>query len=235
MRLKKKNSCNSRDRIHAANFTRRSEYDLTGNIVLDVYIRVAIMAVTFTLQKGLQNLSPVFTSCAKPPLKLRENHHLPISRRAGAIAVMTWLLQAREAFLGDKVANSFEFRMTVPDQTVEEAESMIRDHAQALLQVKSLLESESWKEAQQQLRKASSYLKQDIYTIIQSKAGSIRPQLRKLYSDLFNSVTKLDYAARDRDAPRVWENYNNVEAALGEILSRIKPQPPSTKLGSSFA
>lgn len=92
-----------------------------------------------------------------------------------------------------KAANSFEFRMTVPDQTAEEAQSMIRDHAQALLDVKSLLESESWREAQRELRQNSAYLKQDIYTIIQSKEGSVRPLLRKLYSNLFNNVTKVSF------------------------------------------
>ena len=81
------------------------------------------------------------------------------------------------------------FRMTVPDQTVEEAESGIREHAMSLVQVKPLLESESWKDAQKELRKSSSYLKQDIYTIIQGKPGPERAQLRILYSKLFNDVT----------------------------------------------
>uniref|UniRef100_A0A2P2ILC4 Uncharacterized protein n=1 Tax=Rhizophora mucronata TaxID=61149 RepID=A0A2P2ILC4_RHIMU len=60
-----------------------------------------------------------------------------------------------------------------------------------------------------------------MYILIQSKPGSERPQLRKLYSNLFNNVSKLDYAARDKDAARVWQCYENIVAALNDILSRI--------------
>ncbi|GMH13285.1 hypothetical protein Nepgr_015126 [Nepenthes gracilis] len=168
-------------------------------------------------------LSPVLTCSAKASLMLRKNPHMAISRRRiGATAILTSILLAREAFLIDKMAKGFDFRMTAPDQTVEEAESTIGEHARGLRRVKALLESGSWKEAQQQLRRNSSLLKQDIYTIIQSKEGSIRPQLRKLYSDLFNNVTKIDYAARDKDTARVWECYNNMEAALNDLLSKIQ-------------
>lgn len=144
-----------------------------------------------------------------------------MSRRVGAIAVMTSLLLTTEAIMSQKSAKSFEFRMTVPDQTVEEAQSVIREHAQALLDVKSLIDSEDWREAQRELRKNSSYLKQDFYTLIQSKEGSIRPLLRKLYANLFNNVTKLDYAARKKDVARAKECYNDVAAVLYDFLSRI--------------
>nr|GEY33706.1 PsbQ-like protein 3, chloroplastic [Tanacetum cinerariifolium] len=100
--------------------------------------------------------------------------------------------------------------MTVPDQTVEEAESGIREHAMSLVQVKDLLELEAWKDAQKELRKSASYLKQDIYTIIQGKPGPERAQLRNLYSKLFNGVTELDYAARDKDVTRVWKLYEDI-------------------------
>lgn len=174
---------------------------------------------------SMQCISSIFTCCSKSTSpKLQANSKKPdfgISRRVGIIALTASLLLVTEVISSDKSAGGFEFRMTVPDQTVEEAESTIRDHAQALLGVKSLIEAESWREAQRELRKNSSYLKQDIYTIIQSKEGSVRPLLRKLYSNLFNNVTKLDFAARDQDAARVWDCYNNVAAALGDILSRI--------------
>lgn len=113
------------------------------------------------------------------------------------------------------------FRMTVPDQTVEEAENGIREHATSLVQVKRLLESESWKEAQKELRKSASYLKQDIYTIIQGKPAMERTQLRNLYTKLFNGVTGLDYAARDKDVPRVWNLYQDIVVTLDDILSKV--------------
>ncbi|XP_011087360.2 psbQ-like protein 3, chloroplastic [Sesamum indicum] len=111
--------------------------------------------------------------------------------------------------------------MTVPDQTVEEAESGIEPHAQSLVGVKDLLVAESWKEAQKVLRKSSSLLKQDMYTIIQAKPAEKRGRLRKLYSDLFNGVMKLDYAARDEDRIRAWECYDRVISSLRHILATL--------------
>ncbi|XP_010318860.1 psbQ-like protein 3, chloroplastic [Solanum lycopersicum] len=118
-------------------------------------------------------------------------------------------------------ANAFDFRITVPDQTLEEAEDGIKNHAKNLLQVKELFEGESWKEGQKALRKSSALLKQDMYTIIQAKPGIQRPELRKMYSILFNNVTKMDFAARDRNVPRLWECYDNIVIALNNLMSRL--------------
>lgn len=112
-----------------------------------------------------------------------------ISRRV----VPAVVLLVREAVLKQQVAHGLDLRLVAPDQTVQEAESGIREHATALLQVKPLIESESWTEAQKALRKSSSLLKQDLYTIIQNKPANERPQLRKLYSHLFNNVTRVNY------------------------------------------
>ena len=146
-------------------------------------------------QPNLPFLSPTFTCHLKPSFLSREiPEKVPKSiftRRIGAIATMANVLLAREAVFGAKIANGFDFKMVSPDQTLEEAESGIRGHARALLEVKALIESNAWKDMQKALRKSSSLLKQDIYTIIQSKPGSQRPQLRKLYSNLFNSVTRV--------------------------------------------
>ncbi|EXB70645.1 Oxygen-evolving enhancer protein 3-1 [Morus notabilis] len=120
-----------------------------------------------------------------------------------------------------KSASALDMRMVAPEQTVEEAESGVRGHALGLLEVKGLIDSESWGDAQKFLRKSSSYLKRDLYTIIQARPSSERPQLRKLYFDLFSNVTKLDYAARDKDASRVLQCYDNIVVALNDILSRI--------------
>ncbi|XP_059643241.1 psbQ-like protein 3, chloroplastic [Cornus florida] len=167
------------------------------------------------------NHFPIFTCHPKLSLQYRKTTQMSLqcnrTRRAGLIAtIASVVLLSRNGSL-----NAFELRMTVPDQSVEEAESGIRGHALSLLQVKDLLESESWKEAQKELRKSSSKLKQDIYTIIQSKPPSQRPPLRKLYSTLFNSVTRLDYAARDKDATRVRVYYDDILVSLNDIMSRI--------------
>ncbi|KAF5479316.1 hypothetical protein F2P56_000149 [Juglans regia] len=183
--------------------------------------------MAFTTPLVLQpNLSryphpPTFTCCFKPSFRSREMPQKVIldsnfrRRIAGIAAIVSVLLASPE------VSDGFEFNMVVPGTTYEEAKSGIRGHAQALLGIKSLIESESWVEAQKVLRKNSSYLKQDLYTIIQGKPGSDRPELRKLYSNLFNNATKLDYAAKYKDASLVWQCYENIVLALNEILSRI--------------
>ncbi|XP_039027327.1 psbQ-like protein 3, chloroplastic [Hibiscus syriacus] len=148
--------------------------------------------------------------------------HSNMKRRVGVLLIATMassLLLKKE----ENTVNGLELdlRMMTPDQTVEEAENGIQNHAKALLKVKDLIESKAWREAQKELRKSSSLLKQDIYTIIQGKPGNQRPQLRKLYSNLFNSVTRLDYAARDEDESQILQCYDKIVLALNDILSKL--------------
>ncbi|PIA64133.1 hypothetical protein AQUCO_00201434v1 [Aquilegia coerulea] len=172
------------------------------------------------LQPCHLSLSPTF-SCTP---KVSERKNVPqklINRRIATIAVVGTMLLARDTAFNIDVAYGFDFRITVPDQTFEEADSVVREHAQDLLEVKPLIESELWRDAQKALRKSSSLLKQDFYTMIQAKPGSERPQLRKLYSQLFNNVTRLDYAARSKDMVLCKEYFENITGSLEDILSRI--------------
>ncbi|KAK6940354.1 Oxygen-evolving enhancer protein 3 [Dillenia turbinata] len=172
------------------------------------------------------HVSPVMSSNLKPSLEFsitsQKVVHFDVSRRIGTIATLgTVLLSAADAIFSTEIAHAFGFRMTEPEQTLEEAQHAISGHVRDLLQVKSFIESESWKEAQKALRRSSALLKQDLYTIIQGKPGNERPRLRELYSYLFNNVTRLDYAARDKDAELIQECYKNIVVALDDILARI--------------
>ncbi|XP_023551782.1 psbQ-like protein 3, chloroplastic [Cucurbita pepo subsp. pepo] len=143
-----------------------------------------------------------------------------ISRRLG-LGLIALMASSSVASTPVKIANALDLKLIAPEQSFEEAESGIRGHAEAVLQVRGLIESESWKEAQKQLRSSSPLLKQDLYTIIEYKPPAERPPLRRLYSLLFNNVTRMDYAARDKDAERVWQCYDNIVMAISDILSRI--------------
>lgn len=112
----------------------------------------------------------------------------PMGRRRALAA----LLLVKEAISSSNAASAFEFRITTPDQTLEEADAVVKIHARELLKIKAYIDSQSWREAQISLRESSSLLKQDLYTIIQAKPGSQRPQLRKLYSILFNNVSMVN-------------------------------------------
>ncbi|XP_058781986.1 psbQ-like protein 3, chloroplastic [Vicia villosa] len=174
---------------------------------------------TFTLQPNMTHMFPKLTCCVKLCNFQHSNQKdfsLKISRRN-----IMGLIISGECIFRTENANAFDFGLVAPDQTIEEAQDVVRVHAQDLLQIGDLLKSESWKVAQKELRRSSALLKKDIYTIIQSKPGKERPELRKLYSTLFNNVTRLDYAARDKDGAEVWQRYENIVVTMNDILSRI--------------
>ena len=85
----------------------------------------------------------------------------------------------------------FDLCITLPEQSSEEAEAVVRTHARNLLRVKRLADAGAWRELQAALRASASNLKQDLYAIIQARPAGQRPDLRRLYSDLFNSVTSV--------------------------------------------
>jgi hypothetical protein len=68
---------------------------------------------------------------------------------------------------------------------------VVRTHARNLLGVKRFIDAGAWRELQAALRASASNLKQDLYAIIQARPTGQRPELRRLYSDLFNSVTSV--------------------------------------------
>ncbi|KAM1431295.1 hypothetical protein ACFX2I_047262 [Malus domestica] len=159
----------------------------------------------------LQHTNPTISCSLKQPYEFQKSREKPLPlkgfefhvkrRRMGAMAAISWVALLTKEALFTEAAFGFELPLVAPDQTVAEAEDEVKGHAA--------------------LRKSSSLLKQDFYTIIQGKLASERPQLRKLYTDLFNNVTRLDYAARDKDASYIQLCYDNIVVVLDQILSRI--------------
>ncbi|WCJ25214.1 PsbQ-like 3 [Euphorbia peplus] len=143
-----------------------------------------------------------------------------VSRRIGVIATFGSDFLARQVIWRPENVYAMEVELEM-QQTIEEVSIRIREYEDSLKDVKAFLEVESWKDAQKVLRKSSTNLKLDLYTFIQTKPGSERPLLRQLYFNLFNNVTKLDYAARDKDASRVSQCYGNIVAAYNDILSKL--------------
>uniref|UniRef100_A0A0F7GWZ5 PQL-like protein n=1 Tax=Pelargonium hortorum TaxID=4031 RepID=A0A0F7GWZ5_PELHO len=176
-------------------------------------------------QANPPRISPNFSHHIKPSLESREITlkalHSKLSRRVGAIATLASVLLAGDAIFNKEFANGLDFSLVAPEQTIEEAEIEIRGHARELLEVKALLDSESWKVAQKELRRSSARLRQDLFTIIQGKPGRERPPLRKLYEDIFTNVSHLDFAARDENASLVRECYKNIVVALDDLFSII--------------
>ncbi|XP_051218320.1 psbQ-like protein 3, chloroplastic [Lolium perenne] len=166
----------------------------------------------------------------KPTTKPRSTGHQQPQEPAATTSSRRSLATAAVALIvsnllppttGAAGALDLDLRITIPEQSSEEAEANVRTHARNLVRVKEYIDARSWRELQAALRASASNLKQDLYAIIQAKPGSQRPELRRLYSELFNSVTRLDYAARDKDEVQVKECYGNIVAAIDQIFARI--------------
>ncbi|WVZ86438.1 hypothetical protein U9M48_033217 [Paspalum notatum var. saurae] len=184
------------------------------------------LAVQAALSASLSSRAETTSSSPKPPShssKPRSQATTSSRRRlataAGALLACQ-LLPPAVAGRG-AAAGAFDLRLTVPEQSAEEAEAVVRTHARNLLRVKQFIDARSWRELQAALRASAPNLKQDLYAIIQARPGGERPELRRLYSALFNSVTSLDYAARDKDELQVQEHYGNIVSALDEIFAKI--------------
>ncbi|CAD5317893.1 unnamed protein product [Arabidopsis thaliana] len=109
-----------------------------------------------------------------------------------------------------------------PERTVELAQEGLRKNAENIKRIKEIMIAKKlWKEGGKELRRSASNMKQDFYLIIQAKPPKDRPLFRSLYSSLFNSITKMDYAARDGDETKVLEYYINIVAILDDIFPRI--------------
>jgi hypothetical protein len=153
------------------------------------------MALRLAVQALSASLAPAETA-SPPPSKG------PISRRRLAAIASTALLASSSRLLapaGARGAGSFDLRITVPEESSEEAEAVVRAHARNLLRVKRLIDAAAWRELQAELRASASNLKQDLYAIIQASPASQRSELRELYSDLFNSVTDVSTAKFTQD------------------------------------
>ncbi|KAI4379836.1 hypothetical protein MLD38_006081 [Melastoma candidum] len=172
------------------------------------------------------NQPPLLQSTPHIPRPLDRGGVLPFPRRRAAIVAAVILSTVPPHLLlpGRAWGGLVEFNVPLvrPGQTMEEAMGSVRWDARSMLEeVKELIDSESWEEAQKELRKGSGALRRDFYTIIQGKPGTERPALRKLFSELFNGVTRLDYAARDHDRELVRRCFEGVSASLFDFLSHI--------------
>lgn len=205
--------------------------------------RLAVQAVPATLSRA-ENTPPSSPSNSgqrqprKPATTSRR-----LATTAAAAVVGAALLTPAASF----AAGAFDLRLTLPEESSEEAEAVVRTHARNLLRVSQLVDAGAWRELQAALRASASNLKQDLYAIIQARPADQRSELRRLYSDLFNSVTsvskphiavqlnrpymplliffclcsQMDYAARDKDEVQVRQYYANMVSALDEIFAKI--------------
>ncbi|CAH8385995.1 unnamed protein product [Eruca vesicaria subsp. sativa] len=146
---------------------------------------------------------------------------------SGTIIPQLFLLDSKHSSSA-KAADLFSFMAPEPEpeRTVEMAKVVpegLRKNGENIKEIikEMMIENKRWKEGGKELRRSASNMKQDLYLIIQAKPPKDRPLLRSLYSSLFSTITKMDYAARDGDATKVEEYNKSLAATLDNIFTRI--------------
>ncbi|KAJ0242974.1 hypothetical protein HA466_0202270 [Hirschfeldia incana] len=168
----------------------------------------------------LETAASILTFSTDSPRRIRRDVLLSIS---GTIIPQLFLLDHKRSSSAN-AADLFNFMapQPEPERTIEMAEEGLRKNAENIREIKEIMiENKRWKEEGKELRRSASNMKQDLYLIIQAKPPKDRPLLRSLYSSLFNTITKMDYAARDGDATKVMEYYNSIAATLDNIFTLI--------------
>ncbi|KAL0731073.1 hypothetical protein Bca4012_027167 [Brassica carinata] len=167
-----------------------------------------------------ETAASILTFSTDSSRRIRRDVLLSIS---GTIIPQLFLLHRKRSSSAN-AADLFNFMapQPEPERTVEIAKEGLRKNAENIKEIKEMMiENKRWKEGGKELRRSASNMKQDLYLIIQAKPPKDRPLLRSLYSSLFNTITKMDYAARDGDATKVIEYYKSIAATIDNIFTRI--------------
>ncbi|CAN8238405.1 unnamed protein product [Cochlearia groenlandica] len=163
----------------------------------------------------------IFTLSIDSSRSIRRDILLSIS---GSLIPQVFFLDRKRSSYANAAADvlSFLVPQPEPERTVGMAQEGLRKNAKNIKEIKEMMiDNKRWKEGGKELRRSASNMKQDLYLIIQAKPPKDRPLLRSLYSSLFNTITKMDYAARDGDSTKVLEYYKNMTLILDDIYSRF--------------
>lgn len=155
-------------------------------------LRLAVQALSARLSRAEATTPPNPPSKSSKQQSQRPGPATTSRRLATAAALLASQLLPPVA---SSAAGAFELRLTLPEQSSEEAEAVVRAHARNLVGVKRFIDAGEWRELQAALRASAADLKLDLYAIIQARPTGQRPELRRLYSHLFNSVTSVSVQA----------------------------------------
>lgn len=96
--------------------------------------------------------------------------------------------QARDTDLPLK--ERFYLQPLTPDQAASRAKSAAQD----IIDVKSLIDKKAWPYVQNGLRSTAGYLRYDLNTVILSKSGGAKKDLKALSARLFDSLNAVSLA-----------------------------------------
>lgn len=97
----------------------------------------------------------------------------------------------------------------------------VKEAADQIIAVKSYIDKKAWPYVQNDLRSKAQYLSFDLKTILESKDKAVKKDLKALTSQLFESINKLDYAAKSKSTPKAEKAYAETVALLNKVVASI--------------
>lgn len=102
-----------------------------------------------------------------------------------------------------------------------DAVGRVKEAAEQIVKVKSLIAKKAWPYVQNDLRSKAQTLGFDLKVIIDSKAKGEKKELTALKSKLFETINALDYAARAKSSPNAEKYYDQTVALLNKVIEKI--------------
>ncbi|CAM6022203.1 unnamed protein product [Sphagnum balticum] len=102
-----------------------------------------------------------------------------------------------------------------------EAAKRAKEAADAIVGVKSLIDKKAWPYVQNGLRDYAGSLRFDLNTIISSKSKEEKKSLKKITASLYDSLNKLDYAARSKSPSDASKYYTETVGLLKDVITKI--------------
>ncbi|KAI4368207.1 hypothetical protein MLD38_016791 [Melastoma candidum] len=102
-----------------------------------------------------------------------------------------------------------------------EAAQRAKESAKDIINVKPLIDKKAWPYVQNDLRLKAGYLRYDLKTVIDAKPKDEKKSLKELTGKLFETINKLDYAAKTKSTPEAEKYYSETIAVLNDVLAKL--------------
>ena len=131
---------------------------------------------------------------------------------------LTGTLNADEARdLDLPLKERFFLQALAPTAAAERA----KESAKEIVNVKEFIDKKAWPYVQNDLRLRASYLRFDLNTVIAAKPVDQKKPLKDLTGKLFQTISKLDHAAKIKSTPEAEKYYAETVTTLNDVLSKL--------------
>ncbi|KAK9265396.1 hypothetical protein L1049_003402 [Liquidambar formosana] len=102
-----------------------------------------------------------------------------------------------------------------------EAAQRAKVSAKEIVGVKEFIAKKAWPYVQNDLRLRAEYLRFDLNTIISAKPTDEKKPLKELTGKLFQTIGKLDYAAKKKSSPDAEKYYAETVSTLNDVIAKL--------------